>query len=43
MIDNERQAIFDTARDAILAALPEAWALFQQAFIGMWMLLIYAE
>ena len=28
MIQSERQAIFDTARDTVLAALPEAWAVY---------------
>jgi predicted nucleotidyltransferase len=28
MTDNERQAIFDKARDTILAALPDVWAVY---------------
>jgi uncharacterized protein len=28
MTQSERQAIFDTARDAVLATLPEAWAVY---------------
>ena len=28
MTDSERQAIFDTARDTVLAAVPDAWAVY---------------
>jgi uncharacterized protein len=28
MIQSEREAIFDTAREAVLAALPKAWAVY---------------
>jgi uncharacterized protein len=28
MTQSERQAIFDTARDTVLATLPEAWAVY---------------
>jgi predicted nucleotidyltransferase len=28
MTQSERQAIFDTARDTVLASLPEAWAIY---------------